>query len=140
MSSPSSSTRPVIQPPSTSSCIRLSVRRKVDLPQPDGPISAWTRLARKPTDTLFTAVNLPYIAVSLSVSTRTAVSGAAAAGLGGATRRAASAIEREPPADGEARPHAQQEDHEYQDQGRRPRVAVPFLERAGGIGEDGEGQ
>ncbi len=68
MSSPSSSTRPVIQPFSESSCIRLRVRRKVDLPQPEGPIRACTWLGAKPSDTPFTAVNLPYIAVSLSVA------------------------------------------------------------------------
>src|ERR671923_1999209 len=96
MSSPSSSTLPVIQPCSESSCIRLSVRRKVDLPQPDGPISAWTRLLSKASDTPFTAVNFPYIAVSLSV----------------ATRIVGSAIELESSADGETSAEAEDEDDE----------------------------
>ncbi len=33
-------TLPCTRPPATTSCIRLSVRRNVDLPHPDGPISA----------------------------------------------------------------------------------------------------
>src|SRR4051794_28958016 len=45
MSSPSSSTRPARLAPGTSSCIRLRMRRNVDLPQPDGPIRAVTRPA-----------------------------------------------------------------------------------------------
>src|SRR6478735_2129813 len=40
MSSPSSSTSPASCADGTSSCIRLRIRRNVDLPQPDGPISA----------------------------------------------------------------------------------------------------
>src|SRR4051794_11871724 len=125
MSSPSSSTRPVIQPCSLSSCIRLSVRRKVDLPQPDGPISAWTRLAGKASETPFTAVNFPYIAVSLSVSMRTR-GGISAAGTGGraaaggAVWTPGSPIEVEPPPDGQPRAETQHEHHEDQHQRRRP--------------------
>ncbi len=40
--SPSSSTVPSARAPAMTSCIRLRVRRNVDLPQPDGPISAVT--------------------------------------------------------------------------------------------------
>src|SRR5215210_7179583 len=122
MSSPSSSTRPVIHPSSESSCIRLMVRRKVDLPQPDGPISACTRLVSKPSETPFTAVNLPYIAVSLSVSIRiVAVWGGRWTGT---VRSAASAIEVEPPSDREPRPDAQDEDDQDEDQGGGPGVLV----------------
>ena len=42
MSTPSSSTSPAIAAPGTSWCIRLRIRRNVDLPQPDGPISEVT--------------------------------------------------------------------------------------------------
>ena len=59
----------------------------MDFPHPDGPISAWTRWAWNPSDTLFTAVNFPYIAVSLSVSTRI-VTGAAVGGRRAGRRRA----------------------------------------------------
>ena len=37
MSSPSSMTSPASAADGTSSCIRLRMRRNVDLPQPDGP-------------------------------------------------------------------------------------------------------
>src|SRR3954447_5686281 len=46
MSSPSRSTSPAREAPGTSSCIRLRIRRKVDLPHPDGPTSAVTSPAR----------------------------------------------------------------------------------------------
>ena len=42
MSTPSSSTEPDSAALGISSCMRLRIRRKVDLPQPDGPISAVT--------------------------------------------------------------------------------------------------
>src|SRR5437764_253066 len=42
MSTPSSKTSPESRVPSIRSFMRLSARRKVDLPHPDGPISAIT--------------------------------------------------------------------------------------------------
>src|SRR3989442_6241519 len=42
MSSPSSRICPVTQAPATSSCMRFSVRMNVDLPHPEGPMSAVT--------------------------------------------------------------------------------------------------
>ncbi len=42
MSWPFSRTSPASLAEGTSSCIRLRIRRNVDLPQPDGPISAVT--------------------------------------------------------------------------------------------------
>src|SRR6266511_5287210 len=118
MSWPSSRTRPVIHPPSTSSCIRLSVRRKVDLPQPDGPMSAWTWFGANDRVAFFTAVILPYIAVSLSVSIRARDS---------ATGDLA-------PSDGEPGADAEHEDHEDKHQRGRPRIAMPFLVGAGRVG------
>ncbi len=41
------------------SCMRLSVRRKVDLPQPDGPMNAVTVRGSMVSDTPSTARNLP---------------------------------------------------------------------------------
>src|SRR3954462_2028703 len=123
MLSPSSSTLPVVHPPSLSSCIRLSVRRKVLLPQPDGPISACTRLAGNSSDTFFTAVNFPYMAVSLLVAIRTGVS-------------AIDAV----PSDREARAQAQQEDDEDQHQRRRPGELVPLFIRPRRVVEDDERQ
>src|SRR3954451_21098323 len=141
MSSLSSSTRPVIHPCSESSCIRFRVRRKVDLPQPDGPIRACTRRGGKARLTPFTAVNFPYIAVSLSVSTRprTAAEGSTGARVSGMrVRSAGSPIEGEPTADGDASPDAEDQDDEDEDEGGRPGVAVPLFVRTGCIGEDRE--
>src|SRR5215217_4159299 len=142
MSAPSSSTRPVIQPCSDSSCIRFSVRRKVDLPQPDGPISACTRLGSKLSDTDFTALNLPYMADSLSVTMRgcRAVSGS---GRGRGARLKAcpersegvsSAIGAEA-AYGKAGSQAQYEDEQNQHQRGGPGVLMPLLIGARGIVE-----
>src|SRR4051812_42237487 len=125
--------RPVIQPCSDSSCIRFSVRRKVDLPQPEGPMRAWTRLEGKPIETPFTAANLPYIAVSLSVTRRGRASVLAAGGAGTGSFRssvtaltAGSAIDSESAADGEPGAEAQDEHHENQHQRRGPGIAVPL--------------
>src|SRR5689334_10212339 len=121
MSSPSSSTRPVIQAPSISSCIRFRVRRKVDLPHPDGPISACTRLGAKVSDTLLIATNFPYIAVSLSVTMREVAS---AAGLAGSAARlsVSSATESGAPMDGQAGTEAQHEHDENQHQRGGPGI------------------
>src|SRR5829696_5342327 len=134
MSAPSSSTRPVIQPCSESSCIRFSVRRKVDLPQPDGPISACTRLGAKLSDTDFTAVNLPYRADSLSVTMRgcRAVSDS---GRGATARlKVSSAIEAEATY-GKTGSQAQYEDDQDQHQSGGPGVLMPLLIGTGGIVE-----
>src|SRR6185436_18365399 len=119
MSWPSSNTRPVIQPPSTNSCMRLSVRRKVDFPQPDGPIRACTWFDANDSVALFTAVVLPYIAVSLSVS----------------IRALSSATGQLTPRDSEPGTDAEHQHDEDQHQGRGPGITVPFLVGAGGIGE-----
>ena len=42
MSAPFSSTSPASLAPATDSCIRLRIRRNVDFPHPDGPMSAVT--------------------------------------------------------------------------------------------------
>jgi hypothetical protein len=41
-STPSISTLPCTDAPGMTSCMRLSVRRNVDFPQPDGPMNAVT--------------------------------------------------------------------------------------------------
>src|SRR5918992_2033897 len=110
MSSLSSRTFPVIQPPGVTSCIRLRVRRKVDLPHPEGPIRAWTRLGEKRSETSFTAVKLPYMALSWSVTTRATPLGAATSCSGGELM-VSSGIEAVPPADREPCPQAEDEDN-----------------------------
>src|SRR5437763_15653339 len=53
MSSPSNSTFPVALAPRTSSCMRLRHRTNVDLPHPDGPITAVTAWGFAVIDTFF---------------------------------------------------------------------------------------
>src|SRR5687768_2197826 len=113
MSSPSRRTRPVIHPCSVSSCIRLRVRRKVDFPQPEGPIKACTRLGAKASEAFFTAAKLPYSAVSLSVTTRGVT--LAVASCRSARLRATSTIDGEPSPDRQAGSQAQHKNHEDED-------------------------
>src|SRR2546430_6360596 len=112
-SAPSSSTRRVTQPPSDSSCIRFRHRRKVLLPQPDGPITAVTVWAGKRMETSFTTARRPYRAVRRTVSSRSRASAGGAMAL------------PDGPAGGDAEQQHQRHEHE----GRGPREAVPLLER-----------
>ncbi len=56
---PSMRTSPSTYAPGITSCMRLSVRRKVDLPQPDGPMKAVTVRGSMDSETPSTALNLP---------------------------------------------------------------------------------
>src|SRR5689334_12504744 len=75
MSCPSSSTSPVTRAPGTTSCIRLSARRKVDLPQPDGPMRAVTCLGSMVMLMSASAWNEPNQTFSPSTSMRLAMWG-----------------------------------------------------------------
>src|ERR1700722_5925115 len=59
MSSPKSLISPSMRASGFNSCIRLSARRKVDLPQPLGPMMAVTALAVTSSETSLTAARLP---------------------------------------------------------------------------------
>src|SRR6266511_1760864 len=122
MSCPSSRTRPVAQPPSDSSCMRFRQRRNVVLPHPDGPIRAVTVCAGKRIETSFTAVRRPYSAVRRTVSSRRRAS----AGGGGAMTLP----------DGPAGGEGEEQYQAHEDERRRPREAVPLVERAGRVGVD----
>src|SRR5947209_7053802 len=73
MSRPSRSTSPETRAPGTTSCMRLRARRKVDLPQPDGPMTAVTCLGSTVMLTSATAWAEPYQALSPSTSMRLAM-------------------------------------------------------------------
>src|ERR1041384_6450423 len=117
MSSSSSSTLPVIQPPSDSSCIRFRQRRNVVLPHPDGPINAVTVCLGKRIDTSLTTARRPYSAVSRTVWS------CSRASAGGATTLP------NRPAGGKG--EEQHEPHQHERCG--PGQAVPLVERAGGV-------
>src|SRR5271154_3372062 len=59
MSSPNNLISPSMRASGFNSCIRLSARRKVDLPQPLGPMMAVTALALTSSETSFTAARSP---------------------------------------------------------------------------------
>src|SRR5439155_13564053 len=117
MSAPSRKTRPVTRAVGTVSCMRLIQRRKVDFPQPDGPMIAVTDRSRIPTLASRTARTDPKYA--LRSSTRT-VSVSCAVSL---SRRNAG---RE----------ADDEDDREEDEGARPGLGVPFIIGADCIRED----
>src|SRR6478609_308952 len=77
MSSPSRSTSPASWADGTSSCIRLRIRRNVDLPQPDGPISAVMPPAGMVSDTRSRTLWLPNQAVMSRASISASRSGVA---------------------------------------------------------------
>src|SRR5260370_26182273 len=124
MSAPSSNTEPVTQPSSESSCMRLRQRRKVVLPQPDGPITAVTVCAGNRIDTSLTTARRPYRAVSRTASSCNRASAGGAMVL----------------PDGRASGEGEHEHEDHEHQGRRPRLAVPFLEWPSRVHEDLERQ
>src|SRR5262245_51123718 len=67
---PSRNTLPSTRAFGASSCMRFSVRRNVDFPQPDGPIRADTVLVAKASVTSRTPVVRPYQAVTFSTAMR----------------------------------------------------------------------
>src|SRR5215212_7098058 len=70
MSSPSSRISPSARAPGITSCIRLSVRMNVDLPHPDGPMSAVTDFGSMVRVTSSMARNDPYQALTWLASMR----------------------------------------------------------------------
>src|SRR4051794_6596852 len=62
---------PSTRVPGRTSCMRFRQRRKVDFPQPEGPIKAVTSLARKVIETSLIACVLPYQAFTLSAMSET---------------------------------------------------------------------
>src|SRR5712691_11330520 len=123
-SSPSSSTLPVIQPPSDSSCMRFRQRRNVVLPHPDGPINAVTVCLGKRMDTSFTAARRPYSAVSRTVWSCSRASAGGAMAL------------PDRPAGGEG--EEQHESHQHERRG--PGETVPLVEWPGSVDVDLERQ
>ena len=84
---PSSRTSPASAAPGTSSCIRLRMRRNVDLPQPDGPISAVTCPAGMSRLTRSSTLRLPNQADTRSASRLAAVDGRHRRDRGGVVHR-----------------------------------------------------
>src|SRR5437762_11436477 len=129
MSAPSRNTCPVMRAPGTVSCMRLRQRRKVDLPHPDGPMTAVTERSRNCTLASRTACIEPKYA--LSASTRTCGGSAwratsAATGIAefvtSASLSCAVALSRS-----DTSREADDEDDGDEDEGARPGLRVPFV-------------
>src|SRR6266705_3362797 len=120
MSSPSSSTVPVTQPPPDSSCMRFRQRSRVLLPHPDGPITAVTVRGGKSIETSFTTARGPNRAVRRTASTCRRASAGGAMAL----------------PDGPPGGKGDEQHERHQHERRSPGEPVPLLERARGVGED----
>src|ERR1051325_10816806 len=92
----------------------------VTQPPPDGPITAVTVCAGNSSDTSLTTARRPYRAVSRTASSWSRASTGCAMPL----------------PDGRARGQGQEQHQAHQDERRRPRQAVPFVEGAGAVHED----
>src|SRR4051812_32251657 len=125
MSWSSSVTVPDTPAPGVTSCMRLSVRRKVDLPQPDGPIIAVTCLGSIEMVTSARACVDPYQAFSPSTSMRFATENPDSG-------KPVSAGE-------EAGDECENEDNPDQRKGTGPRSVDGHLEGRAGLGEDEQG-
>src|SRR5579864_3836499 len=135
---PSRSTRPETRPVGTVSCMRLRQRRKVDLPQPEGPMIATTLPSGTASEIPCTAWIEPNHASSDSVMRRmrsALTAGISFAGRASAkpatwafTSIAASRVEACP--GGDAGDDADDEDERDEDQGTRPGEPVPVVVRA----------
>src|SRR5882724_2666162 len=80
MFSPSRTTLPSARAPGISSCRRLRHRTRVDLPHPDGPISAVTWFGSTDSDMSSMASRLPYHAERFAISKLAAMSNAPSCG------------------------------------------------------------
>src|SRR5687768_6478591 len=128
---PPRSTRPVARASGTVSCSRFRQRRKVDLPQPDGPMIAVTSRSSSVTDTSRIPADAPKNADRLSASRRARPR----AGLRCSVARAGA--DSGPGC--EAGCDTDDEDEGKEDEGARPREPAPVVVRADGIGKDLQG-
>src|SRR5256885_9692040 len=128
MSWPSRSTLPSTRTPVTVSCIRLRQRRKVDLPQPEGPIIAVTDRSRRLRETPRTACTRPKYASRPP----TAMRGAAECSVSGVP----SLARGEAASRGDTRGKADDEDDADEDEGGGPGLRVPLVVGTDRIGED----
>src|SRR5690242_21205776 len=119
-SAPSSSTVPVIQPPSESSCMRFKQRRNVLFPHPEGPITAVTVCAGNRIDTSLTTARRPNSAVRRTASS--------------CSRASAGGVMVLPDRRPRSEREQQHETHEHERRGSRQ--AVPLLERASPVDVD----
>src|SRR3954468_12492998 len=152
MALPSISTVPSTRALGTVSCIRLKQRRRVDFPQPEGPMMAVTACCGIDSETFLTAATSPKNALSASVTMHGAASFAGAVGSSarsctvGVTTRAG--LARNASVDWSAKtrpgyePSDETDDEHDEDQHQRagPGLAMPLVIGTDGVAEDLQGQ
>src|SRR3569623_565541 len=141
MSHPSSSTLPSTRAVGTVSCMRFRQRRKVDLPQPDGPMIAVTRRSVMFMVTSFTACTLPKYAFSAPTWRRGGASDCVAARFINETssrklERSVATTGREASARCETRDEADDEDERDEDERSGPSEGMPCVIGTDRVGED----
>src|SRR5688572_26976838 len=140
MSAPSRSTRPVARAPGIVSCMRFRHRKNVDLPQPDGPMTAVTLRSGIASVTSLMACTAPKYALSSCVPRRDfaarATSGASRRVTGAFTAASSVTHAAEAGTGREAGREADEEDERDEDEGSRPGEGVPLVVGTDGIGED----
>src|SRR5579859_7105590 len=132
MSAPSKYTRPETLAPGTVSCMRLRQRRKLDLPQPDGPMMAVIDRSWNVTDTLLTPTMSPNRASRPS----TRMCGMTPWSVPAASPGTCSVTGAVARSGDDSRDEADDEDEAEEDEGARPGLRVPIVVRANGIIED----
>src|SRR5450432_1962463 len=141
MSRPSSSTSPSTRAVGTVSCMRLRQRRKVDLPQPDGPMIAVTWRSCTSMPTPFTAWTLPKYASSEPTRMRGTASIVTAGRFMSDTsscrfERSVATTGREAGARCETRDEANDEDERDEDERSGPSEGMPCVIGADRVRED----
>src|SRR6185503_7523764 len=136
MSWPSSKTRPLTRAPGIVSCIRFRQRRNVDLPQPEGPMIAVTVRSSTSMFTLRIACAAPKCAsradtamrgaTSMTAPTERAPGSASFTACSGGRCSVAGSVS---PARRDAGGDADDADDADEDEGARPREAVPLVVR-----------
>src|SRR5687768_13079549 len=132
MSCPSNSTLPSARASGIVSCNRFRQRRKVDLPQPDGPMIAVTSRSRSSSVTLRTPVALPKYAVRSTASSRVRPRSGARRSIAGAGADSGS---------GDKAGNDTDDEHDGdEDERAGPSEPVPLVVRTDGVVEDLERQ
>src|SRR5882724_745386 len=132
MSSPNSLISPSMRASGFNSCIRLMARRKVDLPQPLGPMMAVTARAAMSSETFLTAAFLPKKTERL----RTARAVAFCIGFSVAGMISISNFLPEPVTRQKTDADVDGQHEQKQDQRARPRLPVPVVVRRDRVGKN----
>src|SRR5262245_45679891 len=144
MSCPSRQTEPATRAVGTVSCMRLRQRSSVDLPQPDGPMTAVTSRSRNVIETPRTASadakNALSVVASRRIRSASAAGGGAGVAVGRGARGGSVATATKSGARCKAGCQADDEDNANENEGASPGERVLLVVRADREVEDLKGQ